>query len=153
MASSLNKITLIGNLGRDPEIRMTTDSAKIATFSVATSETWRDKLDGERKERVEWHNVVVFNPHLAEIIENYYRKGHRVYVEGQMQSRKYTDGQGVERTKGEVVISRYKGEVMLMDSRGANASLSDEHSATPSPQSGMGSTGKSSTDDDDEIPF
>lgn len=145
MASSLNKITLIGNLGRDPEIRTTNDGAKIATFSVATSETWRDKLTRERQERTEWHNVVVFNPKLAEIVENYYRKGHRVYVEGQLQSRKFTDDQGTERKIWEIII-RYKGESMIIDSKGALASSPETSSA---PLDGI----QKNSDIDDEIPF
>ena len=150
MASSLNKVTLIGNLGRDPEIRMTNDGTKIATFSVATSETWRDKLDGERKERTEWHNVIVFNPRLAEIIENYYRKGHRVYVEGQLQTRKYTDDQGIERKIWEVII-RYKGESMIIDSKGAvSAPLSEGQSSGGFSRDQQG---QKTVEQDDEIPF
>ena len=149
MASSLNKITLIGNLGRDPEIRTMNDGTKIANFSVATSEKWKDKLDGKDRERTEWHNIVVFNPRLAEIVENYYRKGHRVYVEGQLQSRKFTDDQGVERKIWEVVI-RYKGESMIIDSKGSpNTPLSEE--AMPSMPSR--DQDQKLLDQDDDIPF
>jgi single-strand DNA-binding protein len=149
MASSLNKITLIGNLGRDPEIRTMNDGTKIANFSVATSEKWKDKLDGKDRERTEWHNVVVFNPRLAEIVENYYRKGHRVYVEGQLQSRKFTDDQGVERKIWEVVI-RYKGESMIIDSKGSpNAPLSEESIPSMSSRD----QDQKLLDQDDDIPF
>jgi single-strand DNA-binding protein len=157
MASSINKVTLVGNLGRDPEIRTTSSGMKTASFSVATSESWRDKVDGERKERVEWHNVVIFNPKLADIVENYYRKGQKVYIEGQLQSRKYTDDQGVERKLWEVVIG-YKGESMIIDAKGMGPSDGGSMGAGPR-DNGM-NNGQSESNQgsdygamDDEIPF
>ena len=104
MAGSLNKVTLIGNLGRDPEMRSTQDGNRIATFTVATSDTWRDRVSGERKERTEWHRVVIFNERLAEIAEKYLRKGSKVYLEGALQTRKWTDQGGQERTTTEIVL-------------------------------------------------
>jgi single-strand DNA-binding protein len=147
----LNKISLVGNIGRDPEIRTSQGGAKIASFSVATSETWRDKVDGERKERVEWHNIVVFNPKLVDIIEKYYKKGQRVYVEGQIQSRKFTDSQGAERKTWEVVI-RYKGESFILDNKGSGSISGDTSQGdfAPPPVSENALTDVSIND---EIPF
>lgn len=119
MAASVNKVIIIGNLGRDPEIRHTPEGGKFATFTVATSETWKDKTNGERKERTEWHRIVVFNEKLAEIVEKYLRKGSKVYLEGQLQTRKWTDQNGAERYTTEVVLQRYRGELTLMDSKGS----------------------------------
>jgi single-strand DNA-binding protein len=118
MAGSVNKVTLIGNLGRDPEMRSTQDGNRIATFTVATSETWRVRMSGERKERTEWHRVVIFNERLAEIAEKYLRKGSKVYLEGALQTRKWTDQQGQERTTTEVVLPRFRGELTMLDSAG-----------------------------------
>src|SRR5271154_876763 len=118
MAGSLNKVTLIGNLGRDPEMRSTQDGNRIATFTVATSDTWRDRVSGERRERTEWHRVVIFNERLAEVAEKYLRKGSKVYVEGQLQTRKWTDQSGQEKYTTEVVLSRFRGELTMLDGRG-----------------------------------
>lgn len=117
MAGSLNKVTLIGNLGRDPEIRLAPDGTKIAQISVATGESWRDKITGERKDRTEWHKVVVFNDRLSEMCEKYIKKGSKVYVEGQIQTRKWTDNSGQDRFATEIVISRFKGEIIFLDPR------------------------------------
>jgi single-strand DNA-binding protein len=117
MAGSVNKVILIGNLGRDPEIRSTQDGTRLASLSLATSENWRDKNSGERRERTEWHRVVVFNDHLVNVIEKYLRKGSKVYVEGQLQTRKWTDQQGQERYSTEVVLQRYRGELTMLDGR------------------------------------
>src|SRR5271155_1400667 len=120
MAGSVNKVILVGNLGRDPEIRSTQDGMRIANLAVATSETWRDKMSGERKERTEWHRVVIFNERLAEIAEKYLKKGAKVYVEGALQSRKWTDNSGQERYTTEVVLTRFRGELTMLDgARGA----------------------------------
>jgi single-strand DNA-binding protein len=116
MAGSVNKVTLIGNLGRDPEMRSTQDGNRMATFTVATSETWRDRMSGERKERTEWHRVVIFNERLAEIAEKYLRKGAKVYLEGTLQTRKWSDQQGQERTTTEVVLPKFRGELTMLDS-------------------------------------
>jgi single-strand DNA-binding protein len=115
MAGSLNKVTLIGNLGRDPEMRATQDGNRIATFTVATSDTWRDRVSGERKERTEWHRIVIFNERLAEIAEKYLRKGSKVYLEGSLQTRKWTDQGGQERTTTEIVLPRFRGELTMLD--------------------------------------
>ena len=120
MAGSINKVILVGNLGRDPEIRSTQDGMRIANLAVATSETWRDKMSGERKERTEWHRVVIFNERLAEIAEKYLKKGSKVYVEGALQTRKWTDNSGQERYTTEVVLQRFRGELTMLDgARGA----------------------------------
>ena len=117
MAGSVNKVILVGNLGRDPEIRSTQDGMRIANLAVATSETWRDKMSGERKERTEWHRVVIFNERLAEIAEKYLKKGSKVYVEGALQTRKWTDNSGQERYTTEIVLQRFRGELTMLDRR------------------------------------
>ena len=122
MAGSVNKVILVGNLGRDPEVRSTQDGMKIVQLSVATSESWRDKASGERKDKTEWHRVVIFNDRLAEVAEKYLRKGSKVYVEGQLQTRKWTDKDGAEKYTTEVVISRFKGELTMLDGRGEGGS-------------------------------
>jgi single-strand DNA-binding protein len=120
MAGSVNKVILVGNLGRDPEIRSTQDGMRIANLAVATSESWRDRVSGERKERTEWHRVVIFNERLAEIAEKYLKKGAKVYVEGALQTRKWTDNSGQERYTTEIVLTRFRGELTMLDSaRGA----------------------------------
>ena len=125
MAGSINKVILVGNVGRDPEIRNAQDGTKIANFSVATSETWRDKATGERKDKTQWHRVVIFNDRLADVAQQYLRKGMKVYVEGQLQSRKYPDKEtGQEREIFEVVISRFRGDFQMLDSRGGGAAAS-----------------------------
>jgi single-strand DNA-binding protein len=118
MSGSVNKVILVGNVGRDPEVRRLNSGEPVASFSVATSETWRDKASGERRERTEWHNIVIFNENLAKIAEQYLKKGSKVYLEGQLQTRKYTDKNGQERQTTEVVLQRYRGELTLLDSRG-----------------------------------
>ena len=115
MAGSVNKVILIGNLGRDPEIRSTHDGTRVANMSVATSESWKDKTSGERKERTEWHRVVVFNDKLVEIIEKYLKKGSKVYVEGALQTRKWTDKDNQERYSTEVVLQKFRGELTMLD--------------------------------------
>jgi single-strand DNA-binding protein len=176
MAGSVNKVTLIGNLGRDPEMRSTQDGNRIANFTVATSETWRDRTSGERKERTEWHRVVIFNERLAEIAEKYLRKGSKVYLEGALQTRKWTDNQGQERTTTEVVLPRFRGELTMLDGGRGSAMGTpsmegdDDESfgggytdepvprATPiTPGRGAGGSGprsRTTRDDlDDDIPF
>jgi single-strand DNA-binding protein len=118
MAGSVNKVILLGNLGRDPEVRNTQDGSKIVNLSLATSESWKDRASGERKEKTEWHRVVIFNPNLADIAERYLKKGSKVYLEGALQTRKWTDKDGQERYSTEVVIGRFKGELTLLDGRG-----------------------------------
>jgi single-strand DNA-binding protein len=118
MAGSVNKVILIGNLGADPEIRRTQDGRPIANLRVATSETWRDKASGERREKTEWHRVVIYNENLCRIAEQYLKKGSKVYLEGQLQTRKWTDQQGVERYTTEVVLQNFRGELTLLDRAG-----------------------------------
>ena len=118
MAGSVNKVILLGNLGRDPEIRNTQDGNKIVNLSIATSEKWKDRMSGEPRERTEWHRVVIFNENLAKIAEQYLRKGSSIYVEGQLQTRKWTDQQGVEKYTTEVVLGRFRGELTLLGGRG-----------------------------------
>ncbi len=122
MAGSVNKVILVGNLGRDPEVRTSQDGSKIVNLSIATSETWKDRATGERKEKTEWHRVVIFNPNLADVAERFLKKGSSVYVEGALQTRKWTDQQGVERYSTEVVIGRFKGELTLLGGRDGGGS-------------------------------
>ncbi len=132
MAGSVNKVILVGNLGRDPEIRASQDGSKVASFSVATSEVWKDKVSGERKDRTEWHRIVVFNPNLCDICEKYLHKGSKVYLEGQLQTRKWQDQAGVERYTTEVVLGRFRGELALLDAKGGSedgAAVIDDKSA------------------------
>lgn len=117
MAGSVNKVILIGNLGRDPEIRSTANGGKVANLSVATSETWRDRSSGERREKTEWHRVVVFSEGLIKIIEQYLRKGSKIYIEGSLQTRKWTDQQGVEKYTTEVVLQNFGGTLTMLDGR------------------------------------
>ena len=117
MAGSVNKVILVGNLGKDPEVRHTQDGRPIVNLSIATSENWKDKQTGERKERTEWHRVVIFNENLAKVAEQYLKKGAKVYLEGQLQTRKYTDKDGVEKYSTEVVLQQYRGELTMLDGR------------------------------------
>ena len=117
MAGSVNKVILVGNLGREPDIRTMQDGNKVVNLSVATSESWRDRNSGERKEKTEWHRVVIFNENLAKVAEQYLRKGSKVYVEGQLQTRKWTDQSGVEKYSTEVVLQRFRGELQMLDGR------------------------------------
>jgi single-strand DNA-binding protein len=126
MAGSVNKVILIGNLGRDPEIRTTQDGTKVANLSVATSENWRDKNSGERKEKTEWHRVVVFNDRLVDVIEKYLKKGATVYLEGALQTRKWTDQSGQEKYTTEIVLQRYRGELTMLGGRGGGGGGGDE---------------------------
>jgi single-strand DNA-binding protein len=117
MAGSVNKVILIGNLGKDPEIRSTNDGTKVASLTVATSENWKDRNSGERKERTEWHRVVIFNDRLVEVAERFLKKGAKVYLEGALQTRKWTDNSGQERYTTEVVLQKFRGELTMLDSR------------------------------------
>jgi single-strand DNA-binding protein len=162
MAGSVNKVILVGNLGADPEVRHTQDGRPIVNIRLATSESWRDKQSGERKERTEWHRVVIFNENLAKVAEQYLKKGAKVYVEGQLQTRKYTDQQGQERYSTEVVLQQYRGELTMLDSRGgANAGASDmssddfgQSSPMDRPRGPAGSKAQSFVRElDDEVPF
>ena len=159
MAGSVNKVILVGNLGRDPEVRSMQDGRSMVNMSVATSDTWRDRQSGERKERTEWHRVVIFNEKLAEVAQKYVRKGSKVYVEGQLSTRKWTDQSGQERYTTEVVIPRFGGALTMLDSRGggeAGASGGMDDDAAPAMAGGGGgrpaARGKGGELDDD-IPF
>ncbi|PPQ35750.1 single-stranded DNA-binding protein [Rhodopila globiformis] len=121
MAGSVNKVILIGNLGKDPEVRSTQDGSKIVNLTLATSETWNDRTSGERKERTEWHRVVIFNDRVADVAERFLKKGAKIYVEGSLQTRKWTDQQGQERYTTEVVIGRFNGQLTMLDTRGGGA--------------------------------
>lgn len=139
MAGSVNKVILVGNLGKDPEVRAMQDGSKVVSFSVATSEMWKDKTTGERKDKTEWHRIVVFNPNLCDVCEKYLRKGSKVYVEGQLQTRKWQDQSGAEKYTTEVVLGRFRGELSLLDSKSDN----------------VGAPGESASSSviDDDIPF
>ncbi len=157
VAGSVNKVTLIGNLGKDPEVRFAADGARIVSMTVATNESWRDKQTGERKDKTEWHRVVVFNDKIGEVAEKYLKKGSKVYLEGQLQTRKWTDNAGVEKYSTEVVIPRFRGEMTLLDSRSGGAGDFDgAYDSAPRMSSGndvsLGSGG-GALDFDDEIPF
>jgi single-strand DNA-binding protein len=125
MAGSVNKVILVGNLGKDPEVRRLNNGEQVCNLRLATTETWRDKASGERKERTEWHQVVIFNENLTRVAEQYLKKGSKVYVEGQLQTRKWTDQSGVEKYSTEVVLQRFRGEMVLLDSRGGGGGASD----------------------------
>ncbi|WP_158744594.1 single-stranded DNA-binding protein [Acidisphaera sp. L21] len=121
MAGSVNKVILVGNIGKDPEIRSTQSGGKIANLTLATSETWNDKASGERKEKTEWHRVVIFNDRLVDVVERFVKKGRKLYVEGSLQTRKWTDQSGQEKYTTEVVVDRFRGDITLLDSqRGAD---------------------------------
>jgi single-strand DNA-binding protein len=179
MAGSVNKVILVGNLGRDPEVRRLGSGEPVVNLRIATSETWRDKQSGERKERTEWHSVVIFNENLAKVAEQYLKKGSKIYIEGQLQTRKWQDQQGVEKYTTEIVLQRFRGELTILDSRGqggdefggGSGGYGDEGSSgggsfgrsspvgggsrQPAMASGGGSSGgsRSSSHLDDDIPF
>jgi single-strand DNA-binding protein len=157
MAGSINKVILVGNLGRDPEIRTTQNGAKVVNMRLATSEQWKDR-DGNRQERTEWHSIVIFNEHLAGIAERYLHKGSKIYVEGQLQTRKWTDQQGMERYTTEVMLGRFRGDIQMLDSRGdsSGGQYGEDRNQGGSMDSGSQNQGGPSggaSDLDDEIPF
>ncbi len=160
MAGSVNKVILVGNLGKDPEIRRTQDGRPIANLSIATSESWRDKGTGERKEKTEWHRVMIFSEVLAKIAEQYLKKGSKVYLEGQLQTRKYTDKDGNEKYSTEVVLQGFNSTLTMLDTRsggGGGMESSDDfgaQSAAPARRPAMAAAGGGKRGDmDDEIPF
>jgi single-strand DNA-binding protein len=166
MAGRVNKVILVGNLGRDPEVKSMQDGRSLVNMSVATSDTWRDRQSGERKERTEWHRVVIFNEKLAEVAQKYIRKGSKIYIEGQLSTRKWTDQSGQERYTTEVVIPRFGGALTMLDGRGdgggAGASMGgggDDDFAPPPSNGGGGGGGRPATaarskaELDDDIPF
>ena len=154
MSGSVNKVTLVGNLGRDPEVRAMQNGDKIIQLSVATSDRWKDKSTGEQRERTEWHRVVIFNDALEKIAEQYLKKGSTVYLEGQLQTRKWTDQQsGQEKYTTEVVLQRYRGELTLLGSRPENQISNDQQNAEIDQSSQISMSDDIASDLDDEIPF
>lgn len=157
MAGSVNKVILVGNVGKDPEVRTTQDGNKVVNFTLATNEAWTDRGSGERKERTEWHRVVVFNDRIGEVVEKYVRKGSKVYVEGSLQTRKWTDQSGQEKYTTEVVIGRFRGELTMLDGRGEGMGDAGPRasSAKPAPARTGGPSwdAPKGGDLDDEIPF
>jgi single-strand DNA-binding protein len=149
MAGSVNKVILVGNLGRDPDVRRLSSGEPVVNLSVATSESWRDKASGERKERTEWHRVVIFNENLAKVAEQYLRKGSKIYLEGQLQTRKYTDKDGAEKYSTEIVLQRFRGELVMLDGRAEGGGDRPEKSMG----GGQPSRSFERADLDDEIPF
>jgi single-strand DNA-binding protein len=153
MSGSVNKVTLVGNLGRDPEIRAMQNGDKIVQLSIATSDRWKDKNSGEQRERTEWHRVVIFNDALGKIAEQYLKKGSTVYLEGQLQTRKWTDQQsGQDKYTTEVVLQRYRGELTLLGSRPDNQ-INNDYNKSEIDQLGEPSVSNIASDLDDEIPF
>jgi single-strand DNA-binding protein len=165
MAGSVNKVILVGNLGKDPEIRRTQDGRPIANLSIATSETWRDKNSGERKEKTEWHRVVIFNEGLCKVAEQYLKKGAKVYIEGALQTRKWTDQAGVEKYSTEVVLQGFNSTLTMLDGRsgagggsfgdepGGDFGASGPVSSAPRRAVAAGGGGGRNSDMDDDIPF
>jgi single-strand DNA-binding protein len=166
MAGSVNKVILVGNLGKDPEIRSTQDGSKIVNLALATSETWNDRASGERKEKTEWHRVVIFNERIADVAEKYLKKGAKIYVEGALQTRKWTDQSGVEKYTTEIVIGKFRGELTMLSGRGEEGGESGGYApreraapmAARNAGAGRGAGGPSwdspkGGDLDDEIPF
>jgi single-strand DNA-binding protein len=174
MAGSVNKVILVGNLGKDPEVRKMGSGDPVVSFSIATSESWRDKNSGERKEKTEWHNIVIFNDNLAKVAEQYLKKGMKVYIEGSLQTRKWQDQTGNERYTTEIVLQKFRGELQMLDSRGEGAGAgggrsfdnssrgqvsdngdygSDFGRSSASPSGSSNAGGNFSRDLDDEIPF
>lgn len=157
MAGSVNKVILVGHLGRDPEIRTFQNGGKVANLSLATSEAWRDKASGERRERTEWHRIVILNEQLIKVAEQYLRKGSKVYLEGQLETRKTTDQAGIERYFTEVVLRQFRSEITLLDKvdNGSRGSPEEYDRADPPRENRAASapTAGGTADLDDEIPF
>lgn len=153
MAGSVNKVILVGNLGRDPEVRHLQDGSPVVNLSLATNEVWTDKATGERRERTEWHRVVIFNERLGEVAQKYLKKGSKVYVEGQLQTRKWTDQQGADRYSTEVVLRGFRGELTMLDARPEGAPVEEVAAAEPLGESEAKPAPAEGADLDDEIPF
>lgn len=154
MSGSVNKVILIGRLGRDPDVRNTQSGERVVTFSLATSESWRDKASGERKDRTEWHNIVIWNEALGKVAESYLRKGSQAYIEGQLQTREYTDKEGNQRRSTEVVLQRFRGELTLLDSKSRDGG--DERGVSSDRERGVEPSrppAKPSDFIDDDLPF
>ncbi len=161
MAGSVNKVMLIGNLGRDPEVKTMQNGSKVCNLSVATSENWKDKSTGERKEKTEWHRVVVFNENIINVCENYLKKGSKIFVEGQLETRKWTDQSGAEKYSTEVVLRQYRGELTMLDTKGGQSNDNGGgYDQRPQQQAASGGQGggnwqssKGGNDFEDDIPF
>jgi single-strand DNA-binding protein len=156
MAGSINKVILVGNLGRDPEIRTMQNGGRVCNLAVATSEQWRDKSSGERRERTEWHRVVIFNEHFLDVAEKYLRKGSKVYIEGQLQTRKWQDQSGQDRYSTEIVLQRFRGELQMLDRAGeggGGGGGGDYGGASGGGDMGGPPAGGGGDDLDDDIPF
>ena len=155
MAGSVNKVILVGNLGRDPEARQMQDGNTVVNLSLATSESWRDKNTGERREKTEWHRVVIFNERLTDVAQKYLRKGSKIYIEGQLQTRKWTDQSGAEKYSTEVVLQRFRGELQMLDraGEGGGGGEYNQDSASDGASGGSDSGAPSGGNLDDDIPF
>lgn len=165
MAGSVNKVILVGNLGADPEVRRLSSGDPVVNLRIATSESWRDRQSGERRERTEWHSVVIFNENLAKVAEQYLKKGAKVYIEGALQTRKWQDQNGNDRYTTEIVLQKFRGELQMLDSRGegggqgrsfeagGRSQMADYSAGSDFGSSGPSSAGSFSRDLDDEIPF
>ena len=156
MAGSVNKVILVGNLGRDPEARQMQYGNPLVNLSLATSESWRDKNTGERREKTEWHRVVIFNERLADVAQKYLRKGSKIYIEGQLQTRKWTDQSGVEKYSTEVVLQRFRGELQMLDRAGEGGGGGGDYNQDSQSGGASGSSdggAPSGGNLDDDIPF
>jgi single-strand DNA-binding protein len=159
MAGSVNKVILVGNLGADPESRSLPSGGEVVNLRVATSESWSDRQSGERQERTEWHRVVIFNENLGRVAKQYLRKGSKVYLEGQLQTRKWQDNSGQDRYSTEVVLQRFRGELVLLDRRDGGGGFGDEHESAGASSGGGGSFNQPrpapafDSDLDDDVPF
>ncbi len=150
---SINKVILVGNVGQDPDIRSTSDGRELANFSLATSESWKDKSTGEKKEKTEWHKIVIFSQGLVGIVKNYVKKGSKLYIEGSMQTRKWTDKDGVEKYTTEVVLQNFNSTLQILDSKDRNSSGSGDSYSSSQASSKPKNTNVSVEETDDEIPF
>ncbi len=150
---SINKVILVGNVGQDPEIRTLSDGREIANFSLATSESWKDKSTGEKKEKTEWHRLVIFSQGLVNIVKNYVKKGTKLYVEGSVQTRKWTDAQGVEKFTTEIVLQNFNSSLQILDSRERSSGQSSSSSDYSNNKSRNNNSDISVEENDDEIPF
>ena len=165
MAGSVNKVILVGNLGKDPEIRTLNSGDRVANLRIATSENWRDKNSGERKEKTEWHQVVIFNDNLVKVAENYLKKGSTIYIEGSLQTRKWTDAQGAEKYSTEIVLQKFRGELTMLGGRNQGGDAEEGGSSRGGDygsggggfggraQQGSGPKESFAADLDDDIPF
>ena len=155
MAGSINKVILVGNLGKDVEVRSLSSGDRVANLRIATSESWRDKVSGERKEKTEWHQVVIFNPPLVDVAEKYLKKGSKVYIEGALQTRKWTDQNGVEKYITEIVLQKYRGELTMLDGKSEGGGSYGGGSSTDSREMSSSAPAQSFAHQelDDEIPF